>query len=160
MKIGKLKIENIASIESAELDFENGALGDAKLFLICGETGSGKTTILDCITLALYAKTPRYNGSSVKNAQDIGGFAFNDMRQLVRRGAKSASATLTLTGNDGKVYEAKWFVESVTKGANKGALKTESWQWKDCSPGGLVWTKVKECIAVSERATGLGFEQF
>ena len=160
MKIRKLKIENIASIESAELDFENGALGNANLFLICGETGSGKTTILDCITLALYARTPRYNGSPVRNAQNIGGYAFNDMRQLVRRGAKSASATLSLIGNDGKPYEAKWFVESYAKGANKGVLKTEAWQWKDCSPGGMVWSKVRECIAVSERATGLGFEQF
>lgn len=160
MKIRKLKIENIASIESAELDFENGALGNANLFLICGETGSGKTTILDCITLALYARTPRYNGSPVRNAQNIGGYAFNDMRQLVRRGAKSASATLSLIGNDGKPYEAKWFVESYAKGANKGVLKTEAWQWKDCSPGGMVWTKVRECIAASERATGLGFEQF
>ena len=34
MKIKKLTIKNVASIESAEPDFENGPLGEASLFLI------------------------------------------------------------------------------------------------------------------------------
>ena len=160
MKIGKLEIRNIASIESAELDFGSGALGNAPLFLICGDTGSGKTTILDCITLALYGKTPRYDGSRLKNAQKVGDYAFNDPRQLVRHGARSARVTLSLTGNDGKPYVAEWAVEAVARGENEGKLKDETWTWKDCSDGGPTWTKVKECEPVAQRAVGFEFKQF
>ena len=53
MKLQKLTIKNLASIEDAVIDFENGPLSEESLFLICGETGAGKTTLLDAICLAL-----------------------------------------------------------------------------------------------------------
>ena len=64
MKLLKLTIINIASIESAVIDFENGALADESCFLICGPTGSGKTTLLDAMCLALYNQTPRIAAAS------------------------------------------------------------------------------------------------
>lgn len=42
MKLQKLTIKNLASIEDAVIDFENGPLSEESLFLICGETGAGK----------------------------------------------------------------------------------------------------------------------
>lgn len=47
------------------LDFT--LLGDQKLFLICGQTGAGKTTILDAMCYALYGKT----GGGLRNGETM-----------------------------------------------------------------------------------------
>ncbi len=48
--------------EEARIDFEK--LHKAGIFGIFGETGAGKTTILDAITIALYGRTDRLNSIS------------------------------------------------------------------------------------------------
>ena len=67
MKIRKLTIHNIASIEDAVIDFTQSPLSDSDIFLITGDTGSGKSTILDALCLALYANTPRMKNTEMEN---------------------------------------------------------------------------------------------
>lgn len=56
MKIISLQVENIASLKGKHsIDFEN-LQGHSGVFAITGETGSGKSTILNCISLALYGQ--------------------------------------------------------------------------------------------------------
>ena len=55
MKPLKLKMKNFGPYEDAEVDFTK--FSEAPLFLITGATGSGKTTIFDAITYALYNQT-------------------------------------------------------------------------------------------------------
>lgn len=58
MKVRKLKMRGFLTYkEEVTIDFTR--LYDKKIFLISGPTGSGKTTIFDAITFALYEKVPR-----------------------------------------------------------------------------------------------------
>lgn len=53
MKPLKLKIKGIKSFyDEQEVDFES--LSANNIFVICGVTGAGKSTVLDCVILALY----------------------------------------------------------------------------------------------------------
>lgn len=161
MELKKLTIKGLASIADATIEFDKPPLKDAPIFLLCGDTGSGKTTILDAICLALYAQTPRYVEAQRKDTQ-VGGFAYNDPLQLIRRGAKESWVALTFRGNDGNDYEAKWQAVFYTRGANKGIPRDIAWEWKDLAPNGLVHTNLKHHLEkeIVPVAVGLTFQQF
>ena len=154
MKLAKLKIENIASVEMAEIDFDSGALADASVFLITGDTGAGKTTILDSICLALYNTTPRLNmASGVKSNFGTDNITARNTSNLLRHGARQASAVLTFLGSDGVMYEAVWQVKRNRN--NKLTSPEQTLSWGD--------TTVKNADAVrkvTEEAVGLDFDQF
>lgn len=157
MKLLKLTISNIASIEQAEIDFTGDVLGQAKLFIINGETGSGKSTILDAICLALYNDTPRLSKNS-KDKVSLNNDCINifDNRQLLRRNTGKGSVELTFEGNDGKHYRATWSVHRA-HGKNNGKL-AELKRTIECD--GTAYTKKAEISAVIKEAVGLSFDEF
>ena len=102
MKIKKIEIKNIASIEDATIDFTAEPLKEADIFLITGVTGSGKTTILDAICLALYRTVPRLahlSGSSLVNSDAL---TLSDPRNVMRLQTGEAYVKLQFEGNDGR----------------------------------------------------------
>lgn len=71
MRILKLKLSNLNSLKGEyEINFERPPFSETGLFAITGETGSGKTTILDAITLAIYHDIAR--GSSENDIMSYG----------------------------------------------------------------------------------------
>lgn len=65
MKPLKLKIDGLQSFKNSQtIDFE--LLGSMQLFGIFGDTGSGKSTILDAMILCLYGEIPRNENSPGK----------------------------------------------------------------------------------------------
>ena len=120
MRIKELHIRNIASIEKGDIDFENG-LRDAisgevaPLFLISGDTGAGKTVLLDCIAMALYKKTPRLDGVTNVTRNEYVNTEGETLRvasieQYTRLGISERNdcySEVVFEGNDGSTYRAR-----------------------------------------------------
>jgi exonuclease SbcC len=164
MQLCKLTINNIASIEKAEIDFTGEEFADCDLFLITGPTGAGKTTILDAICLALYGKTPRLNGKDPNVNRDEA--TLQEEREvrphaaanILRRGAGWCSVSLTYVGNDEKEYEATWGVQRAYKKAD-GNLQRVEWAVRDIEKN-VLYNKTADVARVVYDSVGLDFEQF
>jgi len=160
MKLQKLTIHNIASFEDAEIDFEKQPLADSDVFLITGNTGAGKSTILDAICLALYAKTPRMDSTKMQGDTNDGErtVKINDPRQLMRRNTGEAFVSLTFTGSNGVHYKATWSVLRAYRRVT-GNIQSKVWQLKNLDTD-LTLTKDKEIETEIKAAIGLDFNQF
>lgn len=165
MKLNKLTIHNLATIGDAELDFCSAPLDDAPIFLICGDTGAGKTTILDGICLALFGDSPRMS-SLAKRKETIDEFEgdkdsalkVGDPRHLLRRGTGEGFAELCFTGNDGKVYCSKWVVFRAHNKAHKHLMPvSRSLKAEDNS---FSETRISEINQKITEVTGLDYTRF
>jgi len=86
-----LQIENVVLIERAEVDFGRG------LNVLTGETGAGKSIIVDALTAIAGGRTPR---------------------ELIRTGAHDASVTAEFSG----IPELSWFAENDVDPPEGGSL--------------------------------------
>lgn len=160
MKLQKLTIHNIASIEDAVIDFEAQPLANSEVFLITGKTGAGKSTILDAICLALFADTPRLKGTLMQGETKDGDddVTIKDPRQLMRRNTGEANVTLTFTGSNGIHYEAVWSVARARRKVT-GRLQDKNWQLKNLDTDYTI-NRVAEIHQEIKSAIGLDFNQF
>lgn len=174
MKLLELHIRNIASIEKADIDFENG-LNDAitgepaSIFWISGDTGAGKSVILDSISMALYKTTPRIEG--VANPQkneftDAKGESIKvtSIEQYTRLGISvkdECYSEVMFEGNDHKTYQTRLtlgiYLGNTDKTTGIRPLKYKRPKWEmQIDHGG--WVNVEEKTILN--AIGLGFQQF
>ena len=164
MKLLKLKIRNIASISEAEIDFTKDIFATESIFLIYGETGSGKTTILDAICLALYGRTPRLDNSRTQQTvptYTLGDRDVNimDTKQLLKADANEGEVSLYFTAANGKNYTAHWKVERI-----RGSSGIKDPEWTLIDGGHTIEIRPNARSAAQRRdlddLTGLSYDQF
>ena len=175
MKIKELHLRNIASIEEADIDFEkdlvDGVTGTpASVFLIAGDTGTGKSIILDGISMALYKTTPRLKGVANQQSnefKDAGGETIRvaSLEQYTRLGIAPKDpcySQVVFEGNDGKEYRA-----TLTLGLMNGRadaegnkpVKHSTPSWK-LTVGTEEYSKDGDIRDMIDKAVGLDFNQF
>ena len=136
MKILKLKTKNINSLKGEnEIDFSQANFQN-RIFAIVGATGAGKSTILDAISLALYAQTTRLK---------------KDVHHLITKQCSDSFSEVIFEINK-KIYRS-YFSQKIENGE---VTKTMSlYQDQKLLTSGIqeVTTKVTELI-------GFDFKQF
>lgn len=149
MKILKLTFHNINNLKGGPhvIPFNALPLQSAGIFAITGPTGSGKSTILDVITLALFNRIPRFKKAISKGEmQGLG--------SILTHHTNEASASIEYEIK-GQVYVSSW---SVSK-ARTGNLKDYEMTLMD-STGTYLDLKRSEVPAKNEEIIGLKYDQF
>lgn len=156
MRLLKLRIENINSLKGVhEIDFTDAAYRGSGIFAITGPTGSGKTSILDAVTLALYGKTPRMRARTTTAKKTDGSC------MVMTKNTTRCSAT-ALFECRGAFWRSTWSSRYCNKG--RGALVEEvelaRLPGADAAEGEVIATKKTAWDSEMKRLLGLDFNAF
>jgi exonuclease SbcC len=148
MRIIELYIKNLNSLRlEKRISFIEAPLGATGLFAIVGDTGAGKTTILDAITLAMYGRAPRHD----KNPSEV-----------LSYGATEAMAQAVFETN-GRRFLAEWSVRRA-RGKMDGALQSPKRRLSEYDPAlenfVTIGEKVSEVDQLVADLTGLDYDRF
>lgn len=148
MKILKIEFQNINSLKgNHEIDFTRSPFTSGSLFAITGPTGSGKSTILDVISLALFNRIPRLTKVSKEEIAKTGA--------IVTRNQKEALAAVTYEGKNG-CFRSEWSIST----ARTGNMREYKMQLSHADSGQLLDLKKSEVPKKNEELIGLNYDQF
>jgi DNA repair protein SbcC/Rad50 len=121
--------------EHTTIDFS-----DLELFAIVGQTGAGKSSILDALTFALFEKTPRLGNKPAK--------------ELISQGSLGMSLALEFEASDGRIYRvARTYTQ---KNSEPRFERKDGEKWVTVSEK----TKKTDIASAIESVVGLDFEAF
>ncbi len=165
MRILAIRGKNLASLaEPFEILLNAGPLEQAGLFAITGQTGAGKSTILDALCLALYDEIPRLpsgQGFAVghKDEDENLRVTSNDVRSILRRGTGNGYAEVDFIGKDKQHYRARWEV-SKARGKADGRLQKQEVTLIKIDDGQRIGQGKKDTLALICELIDLNFDQF
>ena len=119
MKIISVSGQNLASLRKEfAIDFQKQV--NASLFALVGDTGAGKSTILDAICLAIYKKVPRLPSTKKSASYTLDGGqtvrTLFGIENILSRGAKFGYAQVEFIGIGGRRFRARTSIQEKKKG--------------------------------------------
>ncbi len=148
MKINRLIIKNINSLAGEHtIDFDEINEKSDGVYLIVGATGSGKTTILDSITLGLFGAVKRLGDISAGNIEKTG--------SIITHGARDARVDVQFTVK-GQQYTVRWEIRHKVRSAGWDQAKMSLYDVNDQLIESGLSTVRKKLIEI----IGMNFDQF
>ncbi|MBY5161769.1 AAA family ATPase, partial [Salsipaludibacter albus] len=142
MRPTRLDLEGFASFrQPTSLDFT-----DADLFVLSGPTGSGKSSIIDAMTFALYGVVARYGDKRL-------------VAPVISNGRNEARVRLAFAVGDDH-YTAVRVVRRTATGASTKEARLERWRGDDPDDAVVVAATADELTEAVETVLGLGYEHF
>ena len=146
MKILSLRFKNLNSLQGQwKIDFQGPDFAENGLFVITGQTGAGKSTILDAICLALYQQTPRLDRLT------------QSKNELMTRGTGDCLAEVEFSVN-GNGYRVFWGQKRARKNPT-GKLQAPHCELAEIN-GEILSTKSSDVLKQVIELTGLDFSRF
>lgn len=163
MKILTIRGKNLASLEGEfEIDFTTEPLRSAGIFAITGNTGAGKSTILDALCLALFDDTPRTNRATENIAiPDVRDKLINqkDCRTILRRGTGEGYAEVDFVSLGGEKFRSRWMVKRA-RGKADGSMQNSEIRLTNLSTTIEQQGRKTELLVKITELIGLTFDQF
>ena len=162
MKILAIRGCNLASLEGEfEIDFTVEPLKSTGIFAITGNTGSGKSTILDAVCLALFNNTPRISKAERDNIRDVKDttVALSDSRNILRRGTGSGYAEVDFISLSGDRYRSRWSVRRAREKAD-GSMQAWNIELTNLTTNEAQQGGKTELLSKIKGLIGLSFDQF
>lgn len=147
MRILGIRFQNLNSLTGEwQIDFTHPDYASGGIFAITGPTGSGKTTILDAISLALYGRTPRLDKVT------------KTVNEIMSRQAGVCFAEVTFETQKGR-YRCHWSQHRARRKPD-GELQPAKHEIIDVQTNKPLESKLTAVASAVEKVTGMDFDRF
>ena len=147
MKILSIRFRNLNSLAGEwEINLQDPHFVSSGIFAITGPTGSGKTTILDAICLALYGQTPRLEKVSIST------------NEIMTRHTGECFAEVVFESSQG-IFRCNWR-QKRARGRSDGKLQQPEHEIVDDISNQVIENKIREVATKVREVTGMDFDQF